>query len=183
MQTNDLEPIEDVLPLADNQRTLLNAQQELYHYMSRGKPTACSCCGRKVTEGKERISGPVIMKALFLIYHRFRFNPQPFHILDFFCAIPGSPYSLQRGGDVAKLRHWGLLQKTKAKHYVLTDKGKQFVEKSVSVPLYIRLFNRLMVGSGGGNVTVLEALKSKEKYESLHAEAIALLSNAGMTVQ
>ena len=80
-----------------------------------------------------------------------------------------------RGGDVAKLEHWGLLEEERtvrtdggrAGYWRVTRKGEDWLNGSVSVPKYARMYDGRLLSLTGPAWTVFEALGKRFDYREL----------------
>ena len=79
-------------------------------------------------------------------------------------------------GDYAKLRFWGLLQsssdepeedKKSSGFWKITDKGKKFVENSITIKEKAYLFNNKCYGFTGEEINIVQALGNKFSYSEL----------------
>jgi hypothetical protein len=124
---------------------------------------------------KRPINGTMAL-ALVLIYQHFKLNPHHtwLHVAAFLVKVKRD--STIAGGDVVKLRYWGLLERAKGERsdgsdrvgrYRITEIGKQFVEGKIAVPKYIYLYNQRLFRLSEEMTTVQQALGSKFNYGEL----------------
>ena len=89
-----------------------------------------------------------------------------------FLRVHGYP----RSGDFPYLVHWGLLEKMQGKRedgssrngfYKLTDKGRQFVLREITVPQTLITFNGKCEGFEGKEVDITDGLGKHFRYDEL----------------
>jgi hypothetical protein len=83
-----------------------------------------------------------------------------------------------RGGDFAKLVHWGLLEakggeradgSSRIGYYRLTPEGVEFVENRRRVPTHLYFYNSEVLGQETKTISMPEALGEHFDYEELMA--------------
>lgn len=83
-----------------------------------------------------------------------------------------------RGGDTAKLVHWGLIESMPGERedgskrtgwWRVTEKGEQWLHGRVSIPKYALIYNGEFLGFDGGPVTIHDALGERFDYRELMA--------------
>jgi len=88
------------------------------------------------------------------------------------------PDTIQRGGDVAKCRYWGLMQEAEgvrddgsSRHgwWRVTDVGQRFVRGQTSVMSHARIYDGRCLGLVGEPITIQEALGQRFDYAELMA--------------
>ena len=80
-----------------------------------------------------------------------------------------------RGGDVAKLEYWGLLEEERgvrpdggrAGYWRVTLRGEDWLHGKVEVPKYARVYDGRMLSLTGPSWSVFEALGKKFDYREL----------------
>lgn len=92
-----------------------------------------------------------------------------FHVTDKDVAV--------RDGDFAKLRFWGLIQekshtagnegKRTSGYWCVTPKGRSFVEKDISIPKYIIVYNSRFLDFAGPETYIQGCLGDKFDYNEL----------------
>lgn len=123
----------------------------------------CPCCNQFAKVYKRRIYSSMALSLIKL----YRYQDDDFkHIKE-----------IEQRGDFTKLVHWGLVhEKTKeindddkktSGYWRITEFGKQFVEKKVSVRTYIKLYDSLFLGFEGDEVYINDCLGKKFSYEEL----------------
>jgi len=91
-------------------------------------------------------------------------------MLDFF-----TERKMSSTNEMAKLRHWGLIEKHYGKSedgnsnglYRITEKGRAFVRGEISVPRYCYIFNDEVNGFSEEKTTIQAALGDKFNYSEL----------------
>ena len=96
-----------------------------------------------------------------------------FHIEDF---LKEQNCSSSIRGDIAKLRHFGLLERlavkrkdgsSRAGYYKVTDKARQFVLGQVTVAKGVSIFNNTVYGYDKEQINIVDALDNKFNYNEL----------------
>lgn len=111
---------------------------------------ACPCCEQFAKIYKRPMTG-TMAHALILIYRHFldRNVGEWLHVPTYLTAMSGLG-PMARGGDWAKLVHWGLILEkgdvrddgsNRAGYYKITDEGRQFVECRIKVFKYVWIYN------------------------------------------
>jgi hypothetical protein len=80
-----------------------------------------------------------------------------------------------RGGDVAKLENWGLIEEERiarpdggrAGYWRITNKGEEWLNGKVSVPKYARLYDGKLLSLTGPSWDVFQALGKRFDYRDL----------------
>jgi len=135
---------------------------------------SCPACGQFCKVYKRPINSTMAF-ALCRIYQHFAKYPNHvwLHIPQFLTQVRHASLS---GGDVVKLRYWGLIERVAGTRddgsdrigcYRITEVGKQFVEGRVAVPKYVYLYNQLLLRLSEEMTTIREALGEKFKYDEL----------------
>ncbi len=139
----------------------------------------CPCCGQLCKIYKRKINSTMEL-ALVLIYQFFKTHPRAdwLHVAAFLVKVKHD--SSIAGGDVVKLRYWGLLERAagdrpdgsdRIGRYKITDLGKQFVEGKVAVPQYVYLYNQLLLRLSEEMTTIKDALGQRFQYDELMKNA------------
>lgn len=132
----------------------------------------CPVCNQNVKMYHKKIDSQM---AFFLIklYRLTKKNPfkQYFHVQD------DINVTMKVGGAWAKLRYWELIEeqpkdesdttKRTSGMWKITSKGIMFVEKSLKVPKYVKLYNQTFYGYEGDRVSIDESLNEKFNYREL----------------
>jgi hypothetical protein len=136
---------------------------------------ACPTCGQLCKVYRRKLNSTMAL-ALVLIYQFFKTHPQAewLHVAAFLVKVKRD--SSIAGGDVVKLRYWGLLERATGERddgsdrvgrYRITEVGKQFVEGKIAVPRYVYLYNQLLLRLSEEMTTMREALGDRFKYDEL----------------
>ena len=83
--------------------------------------------------------------------------------------------TVARGGDFAKLVHWGLLEGSEkaSGHYRITTKGRDFVQCRIVVPEAVFIYDGQCIGDDQDKmVTISEVLGKRFDYEELMKKAV-----------
>lgn len=125
----------------------------------------CPCCDQRVMVYKRRISsGTVRRLAKLLKAHRKTKQPWVHHTkVD------------SRGGDFAKLRHWGLIkempnfshEKRTSGFWKITPKGMDFLWNRVSVPTYVYIKNNKIMEWSKQKTNIKETMGKDFNYADL----------------
>jgi hypothetical protein len=113
--------------------------------------------------------------ALILIYRHFNRYPHGWlHVPEFLATT--SPNSANAGGDVSKLRYWGLLQPKQAVRedgsdrvglYRITPRGRAFVMGLTRVPKYALIYNQTLLTLSDEQIHIKDALGKRFNYTEL----------------
>ncbi len=166
------EDIENLLPTFHG-TTLEEAKTFVQLNLTNG--TVCPCCAQFAKVYKRKLYSTIAV-ALCLIYQHFQKNPGHtwLHVQAF--LIEAKRDSSIMGGDVVKLRYWGLIERAAGERddgsdrigrYRITELGKQFVEGKVAVPGYVFLYNGHVLRMSEEMTTIQEALGAKFNYSEL----------------
>lgn len=139
--------------------------------------TGCSCptCGQYAKLYKRPINATMAY-ALCMIYQHFKRHPNHvwLHIPQFLIQVKRD--STIAGGDVVKLRYWGLLERAAGERddgsnrvgrYRITELGKNFVEGKIAVPKYVFLYNQRLFRLSEEMATIHDALGTRFNYAQL----------------
>jgi hypothetical protein len=89
-------------------------------------------------------------------------------------SLQGS--GVQRGGDIAKCRYWGLIEAMQGKRddgstrvgwWRVTDLGEAWIHQQARVKKHARIYDGRCLGLRGEEVTILDALGKKFNYAEL----------------
>ncbi len=136
---------------------------------------SCPCCGQYARLYQRPINATMAV-ALILIYQHFQRHPNHawLHVSQF--LVQAKRDSTIAGGDVVKLRYWGLLERASGERsdgsnrvgrYRITELGKQFVEGKVAVPKYAFLFNQRLFRLSDELITIADAIGDRFNYQEL----------------
>lgn len=150
--------------------TIAEAKEHLKENWEKG--VDCPACGQHV----QLYRYPLFATSAYALIELYKLtiNNYPeeyFHVNKFAEAKAGKI----RSPHFAELRFWGLVQamdkKTKEKnssgYWAITEKGKRFVERSLKVPKYIKIYNNKFVGHEGDEISITDALGNKFNYADL----------------
>lgn len=127
----------------------LVSDAKLFLIENRNDGAICPCCGN-LTKLYKRTINKTQAKELIKLYVISRDQPGYHH---------HSRFKLAEGGEISKLRHWGLVeQKPKddtdaggktSGYWRITDIGKQYVEKKISLHKYALFYLGTFIGFEG----------------------------------
>lgn len=142
--------------------------QTTMDFPDKDKGYFCQCCGQFVKRYYRKINANMCV-TLCALYRKKKFG---FVRVEEFLRVNGYP----RSGDFPYLVHWGLLEKmpgnradgsTKNGFYKITDKGRAFVEKKITVQQTMIFFNGKCEGFEGEQVDITAGLARKFDYQEL----------------
>lgn len=149
--------------------TIEEAKQDLRDNWEEGLD--CPCCGQRVQLYVHSLNGAMI-RSLIELYKLDKENPSQkyFHISKFEQWRNG-----YGGGQFAKTKHWGLSldrdnvdeEKHSSGMWAITDRGRDFIERKVAVPGYVRIYNKKSYGFTGDPVDVESVLAKRFNYKEL----------------
>jgi len=118
----------------------------------------CPCCGQFVKVYKRPVT-PKMAKNLITLYRVGRTNWVDIKSIDV------------RGGDYAKLRHWGLTEQSSRGSglWRLTLRGMKFVLEQICIPRRAHIYNNQVLAFSGREVSIRECLKNVYNYGKLIA--------------
>jgi hypothetical protein len=145
------------------------------------KGARCPCCKQYVKIYKRALGAPMARWLIWLVrtwMHKFELPMLKFSNNSAWVDIRLAPV---RGGDYAKLVHWGLIEHkldvvekdngakdTKDSGYWRpTFAGIDFVKGALRVPSHVYLYDNLKLGQETREITIMEALGKKWSYEEL----------------
>jgi hypothetical protein len=152
---------------------LEEARQWVQHRLRDG--VTCPCCQQYCRVYRRKLNSTMAL-ALVLIYQYFKANRNAkwLHVAAFLVKVKRD--SSIAGGDVVKLRYWGLLERALGERedgsdrigrYRITELGKQFVEGRIAVPRYVYLYNQMLLRLSEEMTTIREALGDRFSYDEL----------------
>lgn len=137
----------------------------------------CPACGQFCKVYRRKLNSTMAY-ALCLIYTHFRLHPEHpwIHVASFLVDVKRD--SSVAGGDVVKLKHWGLLERAPGDgddgsdrgRYRMTDLGRKFVEGKIAVPRCVYLYNQALLRLSEEMTTIQEALGDRFRYDELMME-------------
>lgn len=144
---------------------LHDAKQWLLDRVDEG--AACPCCTQYAKVYRRKISRNQA-RALLLVYRAARTD---------WCHVTRvDPTLAGNGGDISKLRHWGLIEEqreraedgNRAGVWRITPLGEQFVLGKTTVPKYGRFYDgRCLSFDLSEHVDIYEALTEKFNYDDM----------------
>lgn len=159
-------PEQPTLPKPAPGITLEYAQREMASALREG--TTCPCCGQHAQLYKRKLNSGMA-RALIFIYLRNRMRAGYFHVL--------KELTFEKsGGDYGKLVHWGLIEQMQGDTddgnpesglYRITPLGERFALMQAKVPKWTYHYNQICLGTGGGLITIRQALRDKFNYSEL----------------
>lgn len=158
--------------------TLGYAQEWLAARMDDG--VRCPCC-TQFTKVYARTLTATMAYALICLHQHT--GPEWFHAPSYLSRVARRADSTARGGDWAKLTHWGLIEEAPERredncphtgYYRVTERGRRFVLGQLSVPRWAVIFDgRLLYLDDGRRTTIEEALGKRFNYAELMATSPA----------
>lgn len=155
-----------------NKQTVHEAKKWLQGMMNTG--ATCPCCGQYAKLYRRKITS-TMAKCLVMIHRFFQANKVQFiHVPNFLVKFKND--GSVAGGDVAKLKHWGLLEpvvnermdgSNRAGFYKITQLGKDWVDGNVSVPKYAYIYNQKLYKLSEEKVFIKDALGDRFDYREL----------------
>lgn len=135
----------------------------------------CPTCGQFCKVYRRKLNSTMAY-ALVLIYTHFKLHPEHpwIHVASF--LVNTKRDSSVAGGDVVKLRFWGLLERApgdrddgsdRVGRYRMTEIGRQFVEGRIAVPRYVYLYNQMLLRLSEEMTTIQDALGDRFRYDEL----------------
>jgi hypothetical protein len=157
--------------MSDDPQTLEEARVYVQEHLKGG--IICPCCSQYAKVYKRKL-GPTMAFGLCLIYRYFKTNP-PEKGVHVAALMTLKQDSRVMGGDIIKLRFWGLITphwSTDSKdeslgRWYITPLGEQFVEGKIAVPSHVYLYNGHVLKVSDAMTTIREALGDKFNYEGL----------------
>lgn len=157
----------------EEELTLKQAVKTLEQELEKG--TQCPCCRQFAKKYKRKLNSGMA-RILIHIYKRNKKQITFFHVNQHI-----RKKILQNSHDWPLLRYWGLIEpKIKERedgsnrngYYRITKKGKLFVERKITVPKHILMYNNKLQGFTQEITTIKESLGSKFLYSELMGKEI-----------
>lgn len=141
--------------------TLAEARQLVHDNLAEG--INCPCCGQHARLYARTIHSTMARELI----HIYRTQGTGWFHLP---TVIG-----HNGGDITKVRYWGLLQEDEARredggragHWRMTGLGVDFVKGQVSVPKHAHVYNGKLLGLSGDQVRITDCLGKKFDYATL----------------
>lgn len=164
-----------------NLKTTTVAQAKDWLRYRAKKGVRCPCCKQYVKIYKRPLGAPMARWLIWLVrtwQHKFKLAKLKSPSNDAWIDIRLAPV---RGGDYAKLLHWGLVEhkldvlekKNGARDtrdsgfWRPTFAGIDFVKGALKVPSHVYLYDNVKIGEEKREITIMEALGKKHSYEEL----------------
>jgi len=159
--------------------TITLAEAAAWLLQQHKKGAICPCCTQFAKRYKRKLNSSMAY-ALLLIFHAFRTRTVWLHVPEYLMEVCKTGPTV-RGGDWAKLIHWGLIEQKpdemrqdgskRTGFYKITDKGNAFVRGEIRVPKYVYIYASRCVGASEETVSFREALGRENgfRYDELMA--------------
>ena len=150
--------------------TPITTLQEAKDWLNNNYEDGCICpaCKGKVVLYKRKLNSG-------MAYELIRLYQMSNNTLDLY--FHHSKFATVSGGEVSKLKYWGLVEEQKktneddkkktSGHWKITEKGKKFVTNRASLPSHIHLIMNKFVGFSDKQIAITEALGNKFDYYEL----------------
>lgn len=146
------------------------------------KGADCPCCGQFVKLYKRSLTSTMAY-GLVLIARYFEAQPgeEWLHVNEYLGRVCGPELDARIRGDVAKLAHWGLIEREigsredgsdRTGYWRITDLGRDFAMGRGSIPKYVYLYNQRPITRSDpdrATITIRDALRDKFNYSELMA--------------
>ena len=162
-----------------NGTTLGAVKQVIREHFDAGEEIGCPACGQLVKRYRRALSAGMAY-GLVLLARYDEMHPGEFvHLESHFARMTSAhraPATVVAGGDVTKLRYWGLIEPMPGKredgsgrlgYYRITDAGRDFVYMGTAVPSHVFLYNQKVLGWERSRVNLREALGKRFDYDDL----------------
>ncbi len=135
----------------------------------------CPCCTQYAKRYRRPLNRHMVYALALLNREQRRDASKWIHVPTFLHAVAREGVTV-RGGDYAKLVHWGLLVakpeirgdgSPRAGYFKVTDKGRAFAEGRLKVPSHVLLFNEQFVGFSGKQISIGEAARNHFNFKEL----------------
>ena len=144
-------------------QTIAEAKQYLKDNYVEG--VRCPCCDQLVKKYSRKITS-TMARSLISLYHESTSTYSPIHITNI---------KFVQGGEFAQMRRWGLIAEAKNETttkrtsglWYITQKGKDFVNGRIQVPMYCDTYNGKTLGFSRETTTIKQALGNKFDYMEL----------------
>lgn len=153
-------------------QTVYEAKKWLNGMMNTG--VTCPCCGQYAKMYRRKITS-TMAKCLVMIHRFFQHNKVSFiHVPNYLVKVKND--GSVAGGDVAKLKHWGLLEPVvneradgskRAGFYRITQLGKDWADGKVEIPKYAYIYNQKLYKLSDEKVFIKDALGDRFDYREL----------------
>lgn len=152
----DVGTIADVITAIDDQEFI--GIEDVRAWLRENYEHGCECpaCGQNV-ELKERTISPAMARVLVAMDRH----------ADADGAVNVNNLKEVRGGDYAKLRFWGLIEKVVEGRWRVTPKGRDFVHDRVRVPRVAYVYNNRARRFSDDDTNIRQVIGSQAQYEKL----------------
>lgn len=125
----------------------------------------CLCCGQMVKKYSRKLTSSMA-RGLISLYKQSSDQEKYIHI---------SKIASVNGGEFAQLKRWGLINdaenpdttKRVSGLWMITDKGRFFVENEISVPMYCETYNGKTLSFSDETTNIERALGNRFDYTEL----------------
>lgn len=146
--------------------SLADAKQWLREQLDGGAP--CPCCTQFAKVYRRKITSRQV-RALIRVWRSA--GTDWCHVTTVHPSLAGD------GGELSRLRYWGLLEEAderredggRAGWWRVTDRGEQYVLGRTTVPKYAHIYDSRCLALSGDLVSVRDALGTKFNYAELMA--------------
>lgn len=131
----------------------------------------CPCCGQFAKAYKRKLYKTQALSLISLYNLSGGNTDKYFHVKDIEASFRGSG-----GGDMAKLRFWGLIQEMEKESdeskrtsgmWRITRKGVLFVTDEMMVLSHVVIYNQKPYGFDGDHISIRDALGEEFNYQEL----------------
>ncbi len=157
------------VPAASAASTLVGAQKLVQAVLVPGvEGIDCPCCRQRVQLYRRKLNSKMA-HWLIMLTRAFLSNGRKW------VSVKDYPLKDTRGGDYAKLLHWGLIEsrpnKNKKKrtsgYWRPTRKGVAFAKARIQVPSHLYVFNNTVYATADETITIQDALGTEFDYREL----------------
>lgn len=144
---------------------------------NRREGAVCPCCDQLAKVYKRKLNQCMVY-ALLLIYRAQQRNADWIHAPSYLHKNAKRGPTV-RGGDFAKLVHWGLIEtkpesdrgdgSKRAGYYKITSKGRDFVDGKIRLPKHVFLYASAFLGFSDESTSFRDAFGEKFNYDELMA--------------
>jgi hypothetical protein len=141
------------------------------------KGAVCPACHQLAKRYKRKLNSSMAY-ALLLIYRHFKTHTEWLHVPEYLEKVCNTGPT-KRGGDWAKMVHWGLIvskdDETRADgskrvgFYKITQKGIDFVRGRIRVPKHAFIYAQKCIAMSPEDTSISEALGDRFNYSELMA--------------
>ncbi len=163
----------------NEEMTLKELREQLSEALKAGKMVRCACCEQPAKVYKRSINRT--MAVALTLLSRYTMPGQPFHLSSFLADPPGNlPTALKagfQGGDVAKLKYWGMIEPASDEKrpdgskrngwYVVTPFGRAWARGEVFAQKYARTYNERVLSLEEPLVKISTALGTGFNFDEL----------------